>query len=152
MNRQIFLLGLALLFGAGAASAHETKLGKITIGHAYAWATAAPGQPANTYLSFDNQGDADRLVSASTTAAMRVELHEMTMDGDVMRMRQLPAIELPAGRAIELKPGGLHMMLIGPRAQLKVGEGFLLKLKFEKAGEVTIYTTIEAPGSKPAMH
>jgi len=152
MNRKTFLFGLALALGAGAASAHDTRLGKITIGHPYAWATAAPGQPASVYVTLDNQGEADRLVSASTTAALRVELHEMAMDGDVMRMRQLPAIELPAGQSVELKPGGLHMMLIGPRAPLKVGEGLLLKLKFEKAGEVTVYATIEAAGSKPAMH
>ena len=152
MNRKTFLFGLALALATGAASAHDTRLGKITIGHAYAWATAAPGQPASAYLTLDNQGEADRLVSASTTAALRVELHEMAMNGDVMRMRQLPAIELPARQSVELKPGGMHMMLIGPRAPLKVGEGLLLKLKFEKAGEVTVHTTIEAAGSKPAMH
>ena len=152
MNRTTFLLGMALALTGGLAAADDTRIGKITIGHAYVWATAAPGQPASAYVKFDNQGGADRLVSASTSAALRVELHEMEMDGDVMRMRQLPAIELPAGRTVELKPGGLHMMLIGPRAPLKAGEAIQLKLKFEKAGEVTLPVTVEPAGKKPAMH
>jgi len=132
-------LGLAAL----AAHAHTFKLGAIEIGHPYARATA-PGQPAGGgYLSLSNAGANDRLLSASAEVSKAVELHTMTMEGDVMRMRQVEAIELPAGKKVELKPGGLHIMFIGLKAPLKLGDKFPLKLKFEKAGEVTVEVNVE---------
>ena len=132
-------LGLAAL----AAHAHTFKLGAIEIGHPYARATA-PGQPAGGgYLSLSNAGANDRLLSASAEVSKAVELHTMTMEGDVMRMRQVEAIELPAGKKVELKPGGLHIMFIGLKAPLKQGDKFPLKLKFEKAGEVTVEVNVE---------
>ena len=133
-------LGLAAL----AAHAHSFKLGAIEIGHPYARATA-PGQPSGGgYLSLSNAGANDRLLSASAEVSKAVELHTMTMEGDVMRMRQVDAIELPAGKKVELKPGGLHIMFIGLKAPLKQGDKFPLKLKFEKAGEVTVEVSVEA--------
>ena len=132
-------LGLAAL----AAHAHSFKLGAIEIGHPYARATA-PGQPSGGgYLSLSNAGANDRLLSASAEVSKAVELHTMTMEGDVMRMRQVEAIELPAGKKVELKPGGLHIMFIGLKAPLKQGDKFPLKLKFEKAGEVTVEVNVE---------
>ncbi|MBC7993150.1 MAG: copper chaperone PCu(A)C [Rhizobacter sp.] len=134
-------LGLA----ATAAQAHSFKLGAIEIGHPYARATA-PGQPSGGgYLSLSNAGANDRLVSASAEVSKSVELHTMSMEGDVMRMRQVDAIEVPAGKKVELKPGGLHMMFIGLKAPLKQGDTFPLKLKFEKAGEVTVQVSVEVP-------
>ncbi|GAB4555054.1 MAG: hypothetical protein Tsb007_11700 [Rhizobacter sp.] len=133
-------LGLASL----AAHAHSFKLGAIEIGHPYARATA-PGQPSGGgYLSLSNAGANDRLLSASAEVSKAVELHTMTMEGDVMRMRQVDAIELPAGKKVELKPGALHIMFIGLKAPLKQGDKFPLKLRFEKAGEVTVEVNVEA--------
>jgi len=141
------VLGVAAL----AAQAHEFKAGAITIGHPYARATA-PGQPAGGgFLKLDNGGAADRLLSASADVANSVELHSMKMDGDVMQMRQVEAIDLPAGKTVELKPGGLHIMFIGLKAPLKKGDSFPLKLKFEKAGEVTVQVNVEAPGASSEM-
>ncbi len=72
----------------------------------------------------------------------------MEMDGDVMRMRKLEqGIALPAGKTVELKPGGLHVMFIGLKAPLKEGDRFPLKLRFEKAGEVQVDVKIEAMGA-----
>ncbi len=134
-------LGLAAL----AAQAHSFKLGAIDIGHPYARATA-PGQPSGGgYLTLSNAGANDRLLSASADVSKSVELHTMSMEGDVMRMRQLDAVELPAGKMVEFKPGGLHIMFIGLKAPLKKGDKFPLKLKFEKAGEVTVQVNVEAP-------
>ena len=150
MNRPTtsFLSALALACAALAAQpaqAHGLRLGAIAIGHPWARATA-PGQPiGGGYLTLDNQGPAgDRLLGASTAVATRVELHSMTMDGYVMRMRALDAIDLPAGRSVALKPGGTHLMLVGLRAPLKAGEKFPLKLRFEKAGEVEVVVNVEA--------
>ncbi len=144
LNR--FLIGAALAGAAIAAHAHGFQLGAIAIGHPYARATV-PGQPAGGgYLKLDNKGAADRLLSASAGVAGSVELHSMSMEGDVMRMRQVDAIDLPAGKSVELKPGGLHIMFIGLKAPLKAGDSFPMKLKFEKAGEVTVEVKVEAPG------
>ncbi len=75
-----------------------------------------------------------KLVSASSAVAGVVEIHEMTMDGSTMRMRAVPALDLPAGKAVELKPGGYHVMLMDLKQQLKVGETVTVTLVIEGAG------------------
>ena len=127
------------------AAAHGFTLGAIAIGHPWARATV-PGQPSGAgYLSLDNRGTAaDRLVSARAAVSERVELHAMWLDGDVMRMRQRDAIDLPAGGKVEFKPGGLHLMFVGLRAPLKAGDKFPLTLTFEKAGTVEVVVNVEA--------
>ena len=137
------LIAVALSFLAAGVPAHEYKVGNISIGHPYARPTA-PAQPTGGgYLTLTSKGSADRLVSASTTFAEAVQLHSMRMEGDVMRMREVPSIELPADTMVELKPGGLHLMFVGLKAPLKVGQSYPLKLKFEKAGEVTVEVHVE---------
>lgn len=96
---------------------------------------------------------ADRLVSASAPISKTVELHTMQMDGDVMRMREVPAIEIPAGQTVELKPGGLHVMFIGLTQTLDNGASFPLTLRFEKAGEVKVDVQVRNQGPAPmTMH
>ena len=160
MNRPTTSFLSALAFACAAlsaqtAQAHGTRHGAIAIGHPWSHATA-PGQPVGgAYLKLDNKGPAgDRLLGASTAVAERVELHSMTMDGDVMRMRALDAIDLPAGRSVALKPGGTHLMLVGLKAPLKAGEKFPLKLRFEKAGEVEVVVNVEGAtaGAAAPMH
>jgi periplasmic copper chaperone A len=136
---------------AAAAQAREFKAGAITIGHPYARATAA-GQPTGGgFMKLVNAGGNDKLLSATAEVSKTVELHEMRMEGDVMRMRQVDGIELPAGKTVELKPGGYHVMFIGLKAPLKVGDSFPMKLKFEKAGEATVSVSVGAAGEM-AMH
>jgi len=131
-----------LCIGANSAQAQDFKQGHLTISQPYARATV-PGQTSGGgYLTLHNDGPADRLISASAPVSNAVELHSMTMQGDVMRMRQLDAIEVPAGKTVELKPGGMHLMLMGLKAPLKAGDSFALKLKFERAGEVTVQSRV----------
>jgi len=153
MNIRILLTSLVLAGAALAAHAHSFKVGDIAIGHPYARATA-PGQPTGgAYLRVENRGaQGDRLVSASADVSRSVELHEMKMDGDVMRMRPVAAVEVPAGQSVVLEPGGVHIMLLGLKAPLKEGDRFPLTLKFEKAGEVKVEVHVEAPGAGPARH
>jgi copper(I)-binding protein len=101
-----------------------------------AWArpTVQGQQGGGGYLTLTSPA-ADRLIGGSTPAAQRFELHTMAMKGDVMEMRPVEAIELPAGKKVELKPGGLHVMFMGLKAPLKVGDKVPVTLKFEKAGE-----------------
>jgi copper(I)-binding protein len=153
MNSRVSLFAtLALSLAAATAQAHSFQLGELKIGHPYARATA-PGQPAGGgYLSIQNAGKAgDKLLSAKAEVSTSVELHEMKMEGDVMRMREVSAVEVPAGKTVELKPGGLHIMFMGLKAPLKQGDKFPLKLKFEKAGEVTVTVNVEGSGAVHEM-
>ena len=137
--------GAALLLAAGIAGAHEFKAGAVAIGHPYARTTATGQTVGGGFLKLENKGSDDRLLSASAKVSGSVEIHEMKMDGDVMRMRQVDAIALPAGKTVELTPGGLHIMFIGLKAPLKAGDKFPMKLRFEKAGEVEVMVNVEAP-------
>jgi periplasmic copper chaperone A len=139
---------LALAAGVMAASAHDFKIGDIKIAHPYARTTAAGQASGGGYLKLENKGADDKLLSVSADVAASVELHSMSMEGDVMRMRQVDNIALPKGKTVELKPGGLHIMFVGLKAPLKDGDKFPLKLKFEKAGEVTVTVNVEAGGGE----
>ena len=146
-------VAIGMLCAAGLlAHAQEFKLGSLTISQPYARATA-PGQPVGGgFLKIVNKGADDRLLSASADVAKTVELHTMKMEGDVMRMRQVDAIAIPAGQTVELKPGALHMMFIGLKAPLKAGDTVPVTLKFEKAGEVMVQVSVQAPGADPMAH
>jgi periplasmic copper chaperone A len=132
--------------------AHSFKLGAIDIGHPWARPTAAGQVAGGGYLKLTNAGAADRLVSVSSEVATSVELHTMRMDGNVMRMRQVDGIDLPASQTVELKPGGFHIMFMGLKAPLKEGSSFPAKLTFEKAGEVMVEVKVEQPKAAVVEH
>ena len=151
MHMKKLMIAAALSVAALGAQAQAAKAGSISVEGAYARATVA-GQPAGGgFLKLVNAGADDRLVSASSEVAGAVELHMMSMKGDVMQMRQVDAIDVKAGQTVELKPGGYHLMLMGLKAPLKAGSSFPVKLKFEKAGEVTVNVKVESAGATPAM-
>ena len=139
------LAGTVLTLATLAASAHSYKVGSIDIDHPNARPTAAGQSVGGGFMTFVNKGAADRLLSATTAVAASVQVHSMTMDGNVMKMRQLDALELPAGQTVELKPGAYHLMLVGLKAPLKAGDTFPMTLKFEKAGEVVVTVNVEQP-------
>jgi copper(I)-binding protein len=147
------LLGAATTYGA---MAHDYKLGELTIGHPWTRATAS-GQPsAGAFLVITNNGtEADRLVSASSPLAKTAELHSMTVDNGVMKMRALPdGLDLPPGKTVELMPGSLHIMLVGPTTALAEGQRVPLSLTFQKAGTIDVELAVEKAGAKspaPAM-
>jgi len=116
-----------------------------------AWARpTVPGQQGGGGFLTITSSAGDRLVGGSTPAAQRFELHTMAMKGDVMEMRQLEAIELPAGKAVEFKPGGLHVMFIGLAQPLALGSKVPVTLKFEKAGEVKVDFEVASRPLRPA--
>lgn len=133
-----------------AAAAPDAK-GAIGVDHAYARATA-PGQAAGgAFMTLVNRGGDDKLLAVKSAVAGSTELHTMTMDGNVMKMRQVDAIALKAGETVELKPGGYHVMFIGLKSPLKAGDAIPVTLSFEKAGELTVDVKVEAPGAMPGM-
>lgn len=123
------------------AAPEAVKLGSLDITPGFIKATV-PGQPvAGGFLTVANLGtEDDTLVAVEGVADVdHVELHTMSMEGDVMKMRKLPdGIPVPAGQTVELKPGGLHMMLMGPKQPFKAGDVVSMTLVFEKAGKVEV--------------
>ncbi len=141
----------AACFGALAATPALHAQTAVKVDGAWARPTV-PGQAAGGgFLRITGGATADRLVSASAGVSRTVELHTMVMEGDVMRMREIGAIDVPAGKTVELRPGGLHVMFIGLHEPLKVGDSFPLTLRFEKAGEVKVDMKVMTQAGGPAM-
>lgn len=141
--------GLSLLAAAPlpAAERREFRQGDLAVGHPWARPSAGAQTNGAAYATIANGGAAaDRLLSARTPAARVVELHTHTMDAEgVARMRQVPAIDVPARGEARLAPGGLHVMLIDLTGPLREGAAFPLTLVFERAGEVTVEVAVERP-------
>jgi periplasmic copper chaperone A len=125
---------------AAADTAAETSVGELRI--ADPWVRAMlPGQPSGGgYLAIHNDGaEADRLVSISSPAAGRVEIHTMEMEGEVMVMRPVEGgLEIPAGGSVALEPGGLHLMFLEVGTPFSEGADVPVTLEFEKAGAVEL--------------
>jgi copper(I)-binding protein len=137
-------LPLLLALLALPAVAHEYDLGPLHIGHPYARPTPPGATTGAAYFSITNKATTtDKLVRASTPRAQGAELHSMSMEGNIMRMRQVQDIAAIGGDTVKLEPGGYHLMLTGLKQPLKVGERFPLTLYFEKAGRVTVDIVVQ---------
>ena len=154
MIRHLFLAVALLLAGIGAASAHSYKLGALEIGHPWARATPPTAPTGGGYLSVKNTGATpDRLISASSPTAETVQVHEMKMEGNVMRMREISGgLEIPPGATVTLAPGGMHLMMMGLKGPLKQGERVPLTLVFEKAGKIDVELMVVPLGASPKEH
>ena len=141
---------IGIAFG-GSALAQNPAFTNIKIENAYTRATAPGQQVAGGFLKIDNKGNADQLIGASSPAAGEVQLHEMAMDGNVMKMRQVKDIPIPAGGSVELKPGGYHLMFLNLKGPFVAGQTVPVKLKFAKAGEMELKLPVNAVGSSGAM-
>lgn len=113
----------ALLAGAAAQA-------QVRVQDAWVRATVPQQQATGAFLHITSTTDA-KLVQVSTPAAAVAEIHEMAMDGNVMRMRAISALELPAGKTVALQPGGYHLMLMQLKGALKDGEAVPLRLVVE---------------------
>jgi len=146
----MFLKSLAfaasLLLAGGAFAQTASTQAQVEIKDA--WARATPGKAENgaAYLTIESLVP-DRLTGVSTPVAKKAGLHNMTMEGGVMKMRPLAEVEVPAGQPVTLKPGGTHIMLMGLNRQLKPGEHFPLTLSFEKAGTREVEVAVEKAGA-----
>ena len=143
-RRAVFSLALiAPLLAACGDSSPEA--GGIELGDA--WARASATQTSAAYLTIENNGaEADTLLEARSPVAGTVEIHDMTMEDMVMRMRRLDNLPVAAGERVELAPGGKHIMLIGLAGPLEEGASVLLTLVFEKAGEIETEAPVRAAG------
>jgi hypothetical protein len=126
MNKTLVMLAALLAFGAQA---------QTTVKDPWVRGTVA-GQKATGMFAQITSASGGKLVSAASPVAGVVEIHEMAMDGNVMKMRAIPGLELPAGKAVDLKPGGYHVMLMDLKQELKPGQS------------VPVTLVIEGPGGK----
>jgi periplasmic copper chaperone A len=137
--KSLITVAAALLLAMPSATAPAAAPSAARIVTEAGWTRAMPPGATVTagYLRIRNTGTAaDRLLSASSPAAKRVELHETSMvDGD-MQMRQIEQLELAPGTVVNLAPGGMHLMLIGLVKPLKVDELVTVNLRFEHAGRI----------------
>lgn len=119
-------------------------LGDLTLSHAFTRAMPPNAPVAGGFLTVANGGaQDDRLVAARSDLAAEVQIHEMTMNGSVMKMRELPeGLPIPAGQTVELKPGGYHLMFIGVIRPFAEGQTIPLTLSFEQAGEVALQVPV----------
>jgi len=143
---RVLLVSVVCLGFSSLTQAQNAKVGSLQIENAYTRATVPGQQVAGGFMKIENTGTADQLVSVSSPVAGEVQLHEMAMEGNIMKMRQVKDISVPAGSFVELKPGGLHLMFINIKAPLAAGESFPVKLKFAKAGEVEVKMPVNAMG------
>lgn len=140
-------LTLGSLLSLADAHAHEVKVGDLVIGHSWARQSPMGADVAAGYMTITNTGKVDdRLVKATAAITATVQLHEMKMEGDVMKMAEIPGgIVIPAGATIELKPKSLHIMFMDLQAPVMEGEEIAGTLTFEKAGTVDIKYEVRAP-------
>ena len=147
-----FAVGTALLLFASGAAAEDYRIGALEIAQPWSRATPRGAAVASGYVSIRNTGAThDRLVGGTFALAPRVEIHEMSMDQGVMKMRELKGgVEIRPGAAIELKPGSYHLMFVNLTRPLAKGDRVKGTLVFEKAGPVEIEYAVEAIGAAPS--
>ncbi len=157
MKQGLLLFGLlsGLLFGVSPVSAEQetNAVNQVGISHPYARAVP-PGQPNSAvFMHLQNTGDSPRaIVSADSPVAEVVELHTHTLHDGVMQMRQIPKIEIPANGAVELKPGGLHIMLIRLKQPLVPDRHINLGLVFDDDSRVELTVPVKKIGMEPGHH
>lgn len=153
---RVFATLLAITLSATLACAHGYKLGNIEIKHPWAKATLA-GQPvAGGFMKIVNTGtEPDRLLTVTSAVSDMIQIHQMKVEDGVMKMGEISGgLEIAPGAAVELKPGGLHVMFIGIKAPFKEGETVKAMLTFERAGAIEVEFKVDAakPGDDAHKH
>ena len=153
MNHFIRTAAAAAMLVAVASSAQAQA--NVSVKDAWVRATVPQQKATGAFMQLQAARDS-KFVSASSPLTPTVEVHEMAMQGDVMRMRQVQSVDLPAGKTVELKPGGYHIMMMNLKAQVKEGDTVPFTLVFEgkdgKREQVEIKAPVKAlnNAAKPA--
>jgi copper(I)-binding protein len=152
LTTAMILAGLALLASPGAATAADVTVGDLIITKPWTRVTPPGAKVAGGFLTITNKGEStDRLVGGSTEISGHIEIHEMGMDGGIMKMRELhKGLEIKPGETVELKPGSYHVMFMDLKASPAEGTPVKGMLKFENAGEAQIFYDVAPLGAKSA--
>lgn len=136
---------LVALIASGGCVANGGTPGSVAVDNAWSRPVAVEGPAASVgvvYLSLHNGTSLERrLVGLETPVASRAEIHETRREGDIARMRQVASVHLPPGETVELRPGGIHAMLIGVTRELAPGDRFPILLIFASGDSLS--TTVE---------
>ena len=144
---------LACAFVSGATSAHDYAVDSLRIDHPFARATPPGAKAGGVFVTVENTGvRSDRLLRVSTPMAAVAELHAMSIEAGVMRMRGVATLDVGPGEKLQLKPGGYHVMLSELRQPLKAGDKFPLTLTFQNAGAVEVSVWVESIGAASTAH
>jgi periplasmic copper chaperone A len=153
--RNLILLSIAAAAFAALAiatplQAEEIKAGDLVISQAWSRATPKGAKVGGGFLTIENKGTApDRLIGGSADVAGSVQVHEMSMDSGVMKMRPMEnGLAIEPGKTVKLAPGGFHLMIMGLKAPLKQGDKVPVTLEFEKAGKVTVSLDVQGVGAQ----
>jgi copper(I)-binding protein len=154
---KIIVLISSVALSSGVAFAHSVKCDNLTIAHPYATPTIGSGVIGAVYfMNIKNNGkEVDQLIGARTDASSNVEIHEMALENNIMKMRSVPEVQLPPGFEVTFKHGqanGYHLMLFDLKKPLKLGDKFPVTLKFRKAGECQAEVWVEAPKGEAHKH
>jgi copper(I)-binding protein len=142
------LLGAAVLLVGGIAAAETYSAGSLEIVNPWARATPKGATVGGGFLTITNKGtEPDRLIGGSAAPVSRFEMHTTVTEDGVAKMRQVDGLEIKPGETVELKPGGMHLMLMGLKQPLQQGQTVKGTLVFEKAGTVAIEFTVQAIGA-----
>ena len=143
-------LGLAALLALAPARADEVKAGDLVISQAWARATPRGAKVGGGFLTIENKGSTpDRLIGASAEFAGKIEVHEMTTENGVMKMRPVEkGLAIDPGKTVKLAPGAYHLMMMDLKSPLKQGDTEPVTLEFEKAGKVTVSLDVEGVGAQ----
>jgi periplasmic copper chaperone A len=151
MTRTTFMIAAVLAaLAVLPAQAADVTVGSLKISAPWARATPKGASVGGGYMTITNTGtEPDRLVGGSTDIAKSFQVHEMKMDGGVMKMRELAGgLEIKPGQTVTLDPSGYHVMFVGLKDQLKQGGHFKATLQFAKAGKVDVDFAVEGIGAK----
>jgi copper(I)-binding protein len=145
-TKKVLFTAFSILLTALALGACRPAGPQIEIKEA--WGRPSPMQAGTgaAYMVINNTGsEDDKLISAASDVAEAVEIHDMTMENDVMKMFRIDGIDIPAGGSATLQPGGKHVMFIGLYEKLEIGQVITVTLEFEKSGQQTIEVEIREP-------
>jgi len=151
MTRTAFIVAAVFaVWVVSSAQAADVTIGSLKISAPWARATPKGASVGGGYMKITNTGtEPDRLVGGATAIASRFEVHEMKMEGGVMKMRPVASgLEIKPGQTVTLDPSGYHVMIVGLKKQLMQGEHFKATLQFAKAGKVDVDFTVEGIGAK----
>ena len=145
------ILALFLLTFTSAHAADMATAGDITVSKAWSRASIGVKRPGGSFLTIVSEGAADKLIAAETPVAGKAKFHTHLMEDGMMKMREVKAIDIPAGGMTMLKPGGFHVMMFNLKNLLKEGDMFPLTLTFEKVGKATVMVHVGKAGGMKSM-
>jgi periplasmic copper chaperone A len=152
--RKIIAMSFGLILVAGLAGhplrAEDAKAGDLVISQAWSRATPNGAKIGAGYLTIENKGaTADKLVGVSGDVSPRIEVHEMSMNNGVMKMRPVDGgLTIDPGKTVKLAPSGYHLMIMDLKSPLKQGDKLPLTLQFEKAGKVAVTLDVQGVGAQ----